>query len=907
MGGDSGMTTYWRVLFQYILALIAFGYDQTYAQQSNMIVGRVSGPDKKPLSGATVSLKSDPKGPVISYSISRSDGRFAIQINRDHDGQFFLSAEHLGMKGLSTEIRISGGIPEKSYFPFEMEADHRPLDEVKVKAPYPPFSIRGDTVDFKASSYRTAESRKVEDLLKNIPGFDVSAEGKISFNGKPLERILIEGEDLTEKNYRLISRNLNAEMIDKVQVIHDFSSDRLMKGITHSGNIGINLTMDGKFKNRLSGGMGLAAGIGERESIDQNLARIGGRFKFLSFLNYNETGSNSGLDIQYHFDQDGDLTNGREFMLSKDIIQTGDIPQPPLENSYVRDNEDLSGFSIISCNVGKGNSLRMLFGKERSRLKKKASGSDKVFPPDEEPWIVDRNETYRSTSQFGNLRVAFSHDQGRDNTGSHSLEIVRNTPVNEYSNISSGAISDTLSEVLSGNGGISFFSGSESVRFGEGRVLKAEYKLADRSEHRGLHARTGRFRDYFKSDSNQIQFNQDLNSRSSDRQFQLSLYSRSNLNEWKSGIRIEGGRSLFRAHSVSMSEDSSSQLTTGNSTSNSSNYKTLAFTSLQRKLTKKTQLIAGINAGLCKMNIDIDQHRDSKTEFIYKAMAGLEQRIGHFDKLTISYDVGKALPERDHYHPAKLISGQATILDPARDLNARRNHSMTFSYSSNRLSKGSLLSVSANYSHTDGIYAYNSSLNPEYTFQYLMSTDNNERFYSNLRLEKFIAPVRTKVVFGISFSQSGSNLLFNGIQSRNHSRSLGLQQKILTAFKGPVNLEASFKETVLRNSTIPASGLGSSFSQVQYEAHGKLKINTGKIFYVALLYNHYLLAKGSHFHSMDMFVNLQTTGPVQFSLTASNLFNSTSLWERSFSVNSLVDNRVSLVGRYILFDVRFTF
>ncbi len=150
------MTTYWRVLFQYILALIAFGYDQTYAQQSNMIVGRVSGPDKKPLSGATVSLKSDPKGPVISYSISRSDGRFAIQINRDHDGQFFLSAEHLGMKGLSTEIRISGGIPEKSYFPFEMEADHRPLDEVKVKAPYPPFSIRGDTVDFKARVYRAS-------------------------------------------------------------------------------------------------------------------------------------------------------------------------------------------------------------------------------------------------------------------------------------------------------------------------------------------------------------------------------------------------------------------------------------------------------------------------------------------------------------------------------------------------------------------------------------------------------------------------------------------------------------------------------------------------------------------------------------------------------------------------------
>ncbi len=56
-----------------------------------------------------------------------------------------------------------------------------------------------------------------------------------TFNGKEVDRILIEGEDLTEKNYQLLSRNLNANLVDKVQVINNFSTDRLLKEVDNSG------------------------------------------------------------------------------------------------------------------------------------------------------------------------------------------------------------------------------------------------------------------------------------------------------------------------------------------------------------------------------------------------------------------------------------------------------------------------------------------------------------------------------------------------------------------------------------------------------------------------------------------------------------------------------------------------
>ena len=173
-----------------------------------------------------------------------------------------------------------------------------------IKAPPLSFSIRGDTVEFKANAFKTAETRKVEDLLRNIQGFELGGDGKISFNGKEVDRILIEGEDLTEKNYQLLSRNINANLVDKVQVINNFSTDRLLKEVEKSGKVGINLTIDEKFKNKISGGIEAGTGLGGREYLDNNLVLITRKVKLLSFLNYNETGLPANANLQYYFNQD---------------------------------------------------------------------------------------------------------------------------------------------------------------------------------------------------------------------------------------------------------------------------------------------------------------------------------------------------------------------------------------------------------------------------------------------------------------------------------------------------------------------------------------------------------------------------------------------------------------------------
>src|SRR5581483_2435280 len=112
--------------------------------------------------------------------------------------------------------------------------------EVVVKAS-PKVSVKRDTVSFSADAFMDNSEKVVEDLLKKIPGIDIAKDGSITVNGKKVERILVEGDDLFKKDYAVLSRNLSADVIDKVQVIDNYTSNVLLKGLVSNDNKVINL------------------------------------------------------------------------------------------------------------------------------------------------------------------------------------------------------------------------------------------------------------------------------------------------------------------------------------------------------------------------------------------------------------------------------------------------------------------------------------------------------------------------------------------------------------------------------------------------------------------------------------------------------------------------------------------
>ncbi len=128
------------------------------------------------------------------------------------------------------------------------------LDEVLVFAERPPMTIRRDTIEFNAAAFKTLPNALVEDLLKKLPGVQVDKDGNIMVNGKPVNRIMVDGKAFFGDDPKMATRNLPSNVIDKIQVTDD-KEEMLQNGDDNPNNVGkvINLTFKKGVKKGLFG------------------------------------------------------------------------------------------------------------------------------------------------------------------------------------------------------------------------------------------------------------------------------------------------------------------------------------------------------------------------------------------------------------------------------------------------------------------------------------------------------------------------------------------------------------------------------------------------------------------------------------------------------------------------------
>ena len=777
-----------------------------------------------------------------------------------------------------------------------------------IKAPPLSFSIRGDTVEFKANAFKTAETRKVEDLLRNIQGFELGGDGRISFNGKEVDRILIEGEDLTEKNYQLLSRNINANLVDKVQVINNFSTDRLLNEVEKSGKVGINLTIDEKFKNKISGGLEAGSGIGSREYLDNNLVLITRKVKLLSFLNYNETGLPANANLQYYFNQDESASgNASGDQLQRGLLQTGTIYMPGLGQNYTRDNEDIAAFAIGSWKAGKAIQMKVLTGANRSSLQNKAGGFSRFSPPDNSAWGLITDNEFRSSVAEKVVKFSLTHDHQKNNTGSFAVDILQERSENTFDNLTGGDLTDTLNEQLFGGRWSYRFEANETFRLKKGKIFKARLQINQEYLTQDFQAGTNRYQSFFLLDSTFQFFRQDLNGRLRNHELDLGIYGRKRLYNWYAGLRILNETSSYKGESTASSPESQTIIELGQAPSQFQSFRATVYGMLNRKVQKKGELSSGFSLGAGKVGIDQEMITAKKITALARAVLGYRYTLSPLKNISVQYSFSSQLPERIFFHPAQLISGQATILNPATELINRSNHLVSISYASHNLLKSSGLVFFSSYSHTDGAYTLSNMLTPEYSLLYYLSQNAGKLWTSSAKLEKYVKRIHTKITLQMSGVYSSSLLIFNNVPSRNAMRNISFQPKAVTAFSFPVNLEAVFAAMYIENTTMPETGEGSRFNVWQYQGYGKLKIKAGKKIYMAAMYNYYVLSPKNYFHSMDLYASYSLNQAWNFSFTVHNLFNASSIVQRQFGVNSISEQRYDLVGRYLMVKMQWNF
>lgn len=217
----------------------------------------------QPIWRASVSLISA-KDSILS-TFTRTDTTGAFHLQTDSAGKYFLLVSYPGYGDFLDLIQVNGStvVP-----PIALTSRSHLLQEFVFTKRAAAIVLKGDTTEFAADSFKVENGANVETLLKRLPGLQVDKDGNITAQGEKVQKVLVDGEEFFSDDPAVVTQNLQAAVVDKVQVYDKKSDQAIFTGID-DGDLTktINLKLKEDKKKGLFGKV--AAGAGPSFSADQ--------------------------------------------------------------------------------------------------------------------------------------------------------------------------------------------------------------------------------------------------------------------------------------------------------------------------------------------------------------------------------------------------------------------------------------------------------------------------------------------------------------------------------------------------------------------------------------------------------------------------------------------------------------
>lgn len=281
-----GIRNYFVVFINCLIFLLS----GNFAYSQSIISGTVKDTLQNPIPHINVILKIQNQDGIIAFATTQENGYY--ELTTDRIGDMELTFSSLSFK--ETTIPFSLEKNTNKIFDMVLKEETFALDEVIINTDKA-ITIKKDTIIFKADAFKKGNEETVEDLLRNIPGISVERDGKIKVGNREIEKIMVEGDDLFEKGYALLTKNLDASTINTVEVYENYSQNRLLKGIEDSEKIALNLTLKDNVKNKIFGTLKPGYGLisENRYDVSANIVSFRQSNRIYGFANLNNIGIES--------------------------------------------------------------------------------------------------------------------------------------------------------------------------------------------------------------------------------------------------------------------------------------------------------------------------------------------------------------------------------------------------------------------------------------------------------------------------------------------------------------------------------------------------------------------------------------------------------------------------------------
>lgn len=332
----------------------------------------------------------DRNGRPVAFASSTASGRFTLNLSQTADSISFRTIGYEPRK-LPVDFDFGNGV---DLFPKVTQ-----LNDVVVHAP--DIYAKGDTLVFNVAKYANAKDNAIIDVIKRLPGIKVEENGEIKYQGKPINKLYIDGNDFIGGQYGLATENISHEDVKSVEVMENHQSVKALEGIEFPEEAGINLKLKDDARSRWVGVVKVASGA-EPLLYDGSVyaMRIASKMQNIVTLRGGNTGWNPASQIMEH-DYDDMFFSGYSESLWPEYI-SADIASPPLTEKRTRDNLSWIANAISAWKHG-DNSMRLKLNYVGDRLDYNSGIVTNYFSPSI-PDFIQRNklrtQTHDLSAQF---------------------------------------------------------------------------------------------------------------------------------------------------------------------------------------------------------------------------------------------------------------------------------------------------------------------------------------------------------------------------------------------------------------------------------------------------------------------------------------------------------------------------
>ena len=334
-----------QLVFYFTLFFASVSYSQ-----SIRLEGTITDAAGRSLEMANVMAVNVGTKAMDAYAITNDKGRFALSLKPN--ATYTIKVSFLGFQ--TKEITITT-MTENIEKVIPLEEGAAEIEGVEIVYEMP-VSIKGDTIVYNADSFTSGTERKLEDVLKKLPGVEVNADGEVEVEGKKVTKLMVEGKDFFDGDTKLGVKNIPADAIDKIEVLRNYNDISALRGVeNNTDNVAMNIKLKKGKKNFWFGDVNAGIGIADDETryvANPKLFYYSPEYSINLIANFNNIGE-LPFTIQDYFKFTGGFRGMMQRAGTNFNISSNDLGLSTLRNNRAKEIETRFGATNFSYNATK--------------------------------------------------------------------------------------------------------------------------------------------------------------------------------------------------------------------------------------------------------------------------------------------------------------------------------------------------------------------------------------------------------------------------------------------------------------------------------------------------------------------------------------------------------------------------